>query len=67
MRFYSFHKEVYNMVPNYLYFVNIIKDNNVSENLFMWIAKFIWGKVFKNGPSEIYGRQPLKFEGIWSA
>ena len=28
----------------------------------------IWGKVFKNGPSKICGRQPLKkFEVIWSA
>ena len=28
----------------------------------------MWGKVFKNGPSKICGRQPLKkFEVIWSA
>ena len=28
----------------------------------------VWGKVFKNGPSKICGKQPLKnFEGIWSA
>ena len=28
---------------------------------------FTWYKVFKNGPSEICGRQPLKFEVVWSA
>ena len=28
----------------------------------------IWDKVFKNGPSKICRRQPLKnFEGVWSA
>ena len=25
-----------------------------------------WDKVFKNGPSKICGRQPLKFEVVWS-
>ena len=28
---------------------------------------FIWVKVFKNGPCKTCGRQPLKFEIIWSA
>ena len=23
-------------------------------------TRSIWGRVFKNGPSKIYGRQPLK-------
>ena len=26
----------------------------------------IWDKAFQNVPSKICGRQPLKFEGIWS-
>ena len=25
------------------------------------ILREIWNKVFKNGPSKIYGRQPLKY------
>ena len=25
-----------------------------------WIQLYMWGKVFKNGPSKICGRQPLK-------
>ena len=28
--------------------------------LFSENRKHIWGKVFKNGPSKICGRQPLK-------
>ena len=26
-----------------------------------------WDKIFKNGPSKICGRQPLKCERVWSA
>ena len=26
----------------------------------VYSALFIWDKVFKNGPSKIFGRQPLK-------
>ena len=30
------------------------------------LARVIWVKVFKNGPSKIFGRQPLKkFEVTW--
>ena len=32
---------------------------------FLQVEDFIWVKVFKNGPSKIYGRQP--FEVIWSS
>ena len=32
------------------------------------LQRIIWVKVFKNGPSKICGKQPLKkFEVIWSA
>ena len=33
-------------------------------NNYLW---YIWVKVFKNGPSKICGRQPLKNLVIWSA
>ena len=33
----------------------------IKKDLSKWIpALFIWGKVLKNGPSNIFGRQPLK-------
>ena len=32
-----------------------------------FLLVYIWVKAFKNGPSKVYGRQPLKkFEVIWS-
>ena len=32
---------------------------NVSTNFFIY-SVFLWNKVFKNAPSKICGRQPLK-------
>ena len=37
---------------------------NSWEGLMEWekthVSKVIWDKIFKNGPSKICGRQPLK-------
>ena len=33
----------------------------IAGNLLSWILKDIWEKVFKSGPSEICGRQSLKY------
>ena len=41
---------------NSLFHIRII----FSENLFVWAPAIKWDKVFRNGPSEIYGRQSLK-------
>ena len=38
------------------------------RNLMTRCIWYIWDKVFKNGPSKICGRQPLKYlKGVWSA
>ena len=39
------------------------------ENIYIIVnVQNVWDKVFKNGPSKLCGRQPLKkIEVIWSA
>ena len=41
----------------------IIFTHKFCSNPSRLIYKIIWVKVFKNGPSRIFGRQPLKFKG----
>ena len=33
---------------------------NIKRYVKLLVSSCIWGKVFKNGPSKVYGRQPLK-------
>ena len=45
--------------------IDVLKDTSDMKWMNVFSCKcmsniFIWHKVFKNGPSEIYGRQPLK-------
>ena len=46
----------------------IIKLFVTGDNTNLVDAQYaIWDKVFKNGPTKIFARQPLKkFEGVWS-
>ena len=39
--------------------MELFRQNSLSLTIFPK-SSIIWGKVFKNGPSEICGKQPLK-------
>ena len=36
------------------------RSANIRQAVFYNTSNFKWGKVFKNGPNKIYGRQPSK-------
>ena len=38
----------------------ISEENVYSVSTYTYYHRWIWVKVFKNGPSKICGRQPLK-------
>ena len=40
------------------FLINVVNNSKTYLGLCQWGPE--WGKVFKNGPSKICGRQPLK-------
>ena len=48
-------KTVIMIASSFSYYQEIIKRGNLES-----LSKDLWVKVFKNGPSKICGRQPLK-------
>ena len=65
--FFSRSMQVFPLCNSNLGFAKIIKHKykyqkiplSFCQSFFNYIS-IIWDKVFKNGPSKIYGRQPLK-------
>ena len=40
--------------------MEMTRSANIRQVVVYNTSNFKWGKVFKNGPNKIYGRQPLK-------
>ena len=55
---------------NYQWLFDLLEIESTASGLIGYLSpcdKHIWVNLFNNRPSKILGRQPKKFEVIWSA
>ena len=61
---------LYRCMINYQWLFDLLEIESTASGLIGYLSpcdKYIWVNLFNNRPSKILGRQPKKFEVIWSA